>query len=452
MKCLLLLCLCLSFSAMAQPGVALQRLVNTRGLESAAIGVSVKRVSDGKAVVEYNSGMALHPASLTKLITTAFVLNRKGGAYRYTTRVGYTGEVKNGILEGNIRIHPGGDPSPDSKYFPDYKLTERLLVETERLGIKEIKGTIVVEGEERESLPGSWPWEDISNYYAAPYHLFNYRDNTYTLELKSGKAGTPVELLAVKPEQPGIRFRNELLAAATNRDDAWIFGGPYSQVMCLKGTIPSNRTLFIIKGAIHHPATCFVNEFSDRLRQRGITTGNIPVKTGTEKEWFTLYSPPLEELVCHTNKSSVNLFAEALGRLACSGGSGAEQFLQTSGINTSGVILKDACGLSHLNAVPAVVFTDLLIWAEKNVGPSFVNSLPVAGTDNGLNNYTSPLLKGNMKAKTGSFSGVRCLSGYLKTSTGELLAFTILVNNYSCPSVVLYSAIRTFLSDISDPK
>jgi len=44
---------------------------------------------------------------------------------------------------------------------------------------------------------------------------------------------------------------------------------------------------------------------------------------------------------------------------------------------------------------------------------------------------------------------VRALSGYLTTQEKELLAFTVLVNHYTCPSRVVQEAVRDFLVGLS---
>ena len=57
-----------------------------------------------------------------------------------------------------------------------------------------------------------------------------------------------------------------------------------------------------------------------------------------------------------------------------------------------------------------------------------------------------PELKNKMKAKTGSMSGVRALAGYLTAADGTQLAFTIIVNHYTCTVSQLQKAIGKFLS------
>ena len=49
----------------------------------------------------------------------------------------------------------------------------------------------------------------------------------------------------------------------------------------------------------------------------------------------------------------------------------------------------------------------------------------------------------------GSFTGVRTLSGFLKTRNGQELAFTVLINHYTCTPKELQEAVRNFLVDTS---
>lgn len=279
---------------------------------------------------------------------------------------------------------------------------------------------------------------------------FNYRDNTYTLLFSTGKAGDRARLVDVVPSLPGIEFTNEVYASTERKDNAWIFGGPYANRLYVTGTIPAGRSVFRVKGAMHNPAAAFLAELKDSLRVDGITIGECDCVDTLKKELAVFVSPPLRDIVFHTCKASVNLFAQALGDLATEGNPkhGIVELLKKANIDISGVKLYDACGLSPMNAVPASVFTDLLVYIAGREHTAFLQSLPEAGVDGGLAGYcyAFPELKKRMRAKTGSMEDVRCLAGYLIASNGEKYAFTVLVNHYSCTVSQLQRAVGKFLA------
>ena len=177
------------------------------------------------------------------------------------------------------------------------------------------------------------------------------------------------------------------------------------------------------------------------------------IEEGERHALLAMDSPFLKDIVYYTNKNSVNLFAEALGELISPTDYARTVKVELShiGIDSCGITLKDASGLSPANAVPAEVFTDLLIWAKGHLSDAFVASLPQGNVDWGLRIYSDhPVLRENVIAKTGSMSGVRALAGYLKNQKGETLAFTILVNNYVGDPVKVQETIRDLLKDIAD--
>ena len=292
-------------------------------------------------------------------------------------------------------------------------------------------------------------WQIIT----ALYHSFNYRDNTYTINLKSGKPGTQTKIVSVVPSVPGIKLRNEVMASVKNVNDAWIYGGPEAATLLIQGMIPANRSSFAVKGAMHHPDACFRAELEKRLKEKGVLLDKQRIEEGERHALLSLDSPFLKDIVYYTNKNSVNLFAEALGELISPTDYARTVKVELShiGIDSCGITLKDASGLSPANAVPAEVFTDLLIWAKGHLSDAFVSSLPRGNVDWGLRVYSDhPVLRENVIAKTGSMSGVRALAGYLKNQKGETLAFTILVNNYVGDPVKVQEIIRDLLKDIAD--
>ena len=79
-------CFCLwGWGVQGQPEVALKQLLETPGLNHAAIGISVKKVGDGTTVLAHQAGMALTPASVTKLLPTVFALQERGKDFRFKT-------------------------------------------------------------------------------------------------------------------------------------------------------------------------------------------------------------------------------------------------------------------------------------------------------------------------------------------------------------------------------
>lgn len=97
------------------------------------------------------------------------------------------------------------------------------------------------------------------------------------------------------------------------------------------------------------------------------------IEEGERHALLSLDSPFLKDIVYYTNKNSVNLFAEALGELISPTDYARTVKVELShiGIDSCGITLKDASGLSPANAVPAEVFTDLLIWAKGHLSDAF---------------------------------------------------------------------------------
>jgi D-alanyl-D-alanine carboxypeptidase/D-alanyl-D-alanine-endopeptidase (penicillin-binding protein 4) len=62
-------------------------------------------------------------------------------------------------------------------------------------------------------------------------------------------------------------------------------------------------------------------------------------------------------------------------------------------------------------------------------------TLPIGGQDGGTiaRRFKATLAEGNVKAKTGSISNVRALSGFVTSRDGEPLVFSIIANSFTLP-------------------
>jgi D-alanyl-D-alanine carboxypeptidase/D-alanyl-D-alanine-endopeptidase (penicillin-binding protein 4) len=68
---------------------------------------------------------------------------------------------------------------------------------------------------------------------------------------------------------------------------------------------------------------------------------------------------------------------------------------------------------------------------------TFLAGLPVAGVDGTMRRrlVATPAYD-NVRAKTGSLSSVRAVSGYLLDGSGETLVFSLILNGYDSPGSV----------------
>jgi D-alanyl-D-alanine carboxypeptidase/D-alanyl-D-alanine-endopeptidase (penicillin-binding protein 4) len=107
--------------------------------------------------------------------------------------------------------------------------------------------------------------------------------------------------------------------------------------------------------------------------------------------------------------------------------------LQRFGIDTAKVGVADGSGVSRYNLVTPRDIVRILerISDRKNDFRRFLSALPMAGVDGSLSTRMkgTPAM-GNLMAKTGTLRGVSSLSGYVTTADGEILAFSLLMQNY----------------------
>jgi D-alanyl-D-alanine carboxypeptidase/D-alanyl-D-alanine-endopeptidase (penicillin-binding protein 4) len=176
------------------------------------------------------------------------------------------------------------------------------------------------------------------------------------------------------------------------------------------------------------------------LERRGIRVRAAPrsgaVPAGAQV-LASVDSPSMTELVRLTNKPSNNFFAEmllrAVGREATGSGTTgdgarvAADFARDLGGRAA---IADGSGLSRGNrASPLRVVRFLTEMQFRDEFDAWYASLPVAGRDGTLRDrMRRGAARGRCHAKTGTLSNVSTLSGYCEALSGDLYAFSILMN------------------------
>lgn len=447
-------------------------------LKHASWSFSVKNLSKNVYLLKHQSQLSLTPASTLKLLTTATALEILGKGYQYETKLFYTGKLDtvSGILDGDIIIKGGGDPSLRSSYFEHQKdnflvLNEWVDLIINQLHIKKIQGAIIADASafENEMIPSNWIWGDIGNYYGAGASGLSFMDNMYYLHFRTGRAGTKASILSTNPEIPGLTFSSEVIANG-NSDNAYIFGAPYNYERTVTGSIPPYKSKFSIKGSIPDPAWFCAYSLTKNLKEKGVviqeeanTFRLIQKETDQKTLIHTFKSPTLDSIIYFTNLKSNNLFAEHLlktlsmhkyGQGTLSAGiNELESFWKSKGMDLSGLNIADGSGLSRSNSITTQQQVEVLAnMAGSENFEAFYNSLPVAGKTGSLSNMCKgSKAENNLRAKSGYISRVRGYTGYVKNTKGDLLAFSMLANNYACTAAQmknLFEELMVLLAEL----
>lgn len=410
----------------------------------ASIGLYIVDSKTGQVIFDKNSQLGLAPASTQKVVTSAAAYELLGKDFVYQSTLGYTGYIKNGVLNGRLIFTGSGDPTLGSwrwKQTSEVSFKEKLLAAFKAQKIDSINGDLVIdEGKlESQSTPNGWTWDDIGNYYGAGLWGVNWHENQYDLFLKPGaKEGDPVEILSTDPILNNIQFINELKTGkAGSGDNSIIYLPEDGTVAVIRGTVPAAVNKFKVSGAVPNGPdqlalilkkilkTAGVNVSGQSLTKRSMALNGKELEySGTALADFI--SPPLDSINYWFLRESVNLFGEALVKTIAlkKNGSGTtsdgldliKELWKSKGIDNAALKIKDGSGLSPANRVTANALVSIMQYAAKQPWfSSFYNSLP---------------LQNNIKMKSGYIGGVRSYTGYIKSKTGEEYTFAFIINNF----------------------
>ena len=374
-------------------------------LKNAQWSVTANYVESGKTIISHNSHFSLSPASGLKLFTSAAALEILGEDHRFETKLYYEGKISDsGVLDGNIYIYGGGDPSLGSSQVEGALELDDLMESWKRAllekGIRKIDGKIIADDfyYDRIPIPDNWQWIDIGNYYGASNSSLSINDNLYYLYFKPGKnVGDIAEVLEMTPEIPNLKFNNFMKTGARGSgDNGYIYCAPGMYDAALRGTVPAGVSKFSIKGSIPDPPLFAAQYFTAYLNNTNLPVSENAEKLEEKKEYKSsslltvTISPPLKNIIYILNKRSFNLYAEQLVKAIGKhdNGEGSTEngiksimdFLKKKKINSDGIDLTDGSGLSRTNTITTKSMVQLLTaMKDSKYFDSFYNSLGVAG-------------------------------------------------------------------------
>jgi len=451
MKWLFCALMCVTTVA-AQPTLhsRLNSLLGDDFFQRASIGVAVYDLTDQKMLYAHNEKRLCRPASNMKLVTAATALSVLTPDYSFKTGVYHTGVVdESGRLFGDIYLAGGFDPELKSADL------DTLILRMKKAGIHSIEGNLYLDASMADSVfwGKAWSWDDDMEAFQ-PY-LSPVPINKGVVKLKvipASPGRAPV--IKTEPESSFIRvvnrattvWKSDIPTQNTLRFSRDLVDG--CNRITVSGIIPVSETnayetTISLKNPRGYVLTLFAEKMSEQLPGSKIhVAGTMRVPANAQNLGYATHS--MTEVLMRLNKHSDNLNAEmllyALGyrqnAAPSSTGKGiavVHQFTDQVGHHPKTYSMVDGSGLSNQNYLTP----ELLVAVLKHMyqSPYFVlfrHSLPIAGEDGTLTNrMKNTAAHRKVTAKTGSLTGVSTLSGYVTASNGHLLAFSIMVQNFT---------------------
>lgn len=449
---------------------------NDKSLVNGTSAFCVLDAKTGSVLSEHNAHTFVIPASTLKAVTTSAALHLLGKFYRYDTRIYFTGSFNKttGVLNGDIIIKGSGDPTLNSEFFKSKKdtndVTDKWAEILKQKGLKELNGKIIGDASYYEKhIPSNWVWGDICNYFGAAPCGLSFNDNLYSLIFNSGAAGSKAELVDISPKYNSIILEHKVnVTAAGKEDDAYITGDPFGEKKTVTGTIPPNSKNLEVKAALPDPALLCAEFLDKALNKAGIKTPSLCAKSCYDKDdeaikkektlMHTHYSSSLEKIIYYTNLTSNNLFCETILKTIGKGSNynginKVKDYWKEKGLDVSEIYMVDGNGLSRANTVTTYFEAALLhkMYSDSVNFKSFYNSLPIAGVNGSMRNIgNGTFIEKNMRAKTGYINRARGYCGYVKTKSGKELAFSVLLNNYTCSASEAKKKIESLLIALAE--
>ena len=399
------------------------------GIPEDGIGLFIQDIASGEVAAVQNTDAAFNPASVMKVLTTLAALDQLGPAHTWKTRVLYSGNIERGVLQGDLILQGGGDPSLTQERF------WALLREVREKGIREIRGDVILDnsfyGIDLED-PSAFDEAPLKPYNAAPTALLV---NFNVLTLRLSPIINSVKARLDPPGLPVISAINLDKRASCNGWQEDIDIHREGDQLLVVGRYPlacGDRSLWL--NLMCPPATAATFFKTTWQGLGGVFTGQIRIGRTPEDTqlWLEHNSEPLSLIIRDVNKFSNNVMAKMLllnlgadryGAPATweKGQAAIHAWLAEKGMNFPELVVENGSGLSRIARISPGSLGQLLAWAARQpLYYEFAASLPALGMEGTQKKRLrdSPLA-GRAWLKSGSLNGVRNLAGYYMDVAGR---------------------------------
>lgn len=187
----------------------------------------------------------------------------------------------------------------------------------------------------------------------------------------------------------------------------------------------------------------FVNALLEEIINDSIVVEQIQITDGrcpADATPVATRSHSIDQVLVRMMKQSDNYYAEAMFyQIAASTGRRpakasdargvVKKLISNLGLGSQPYKIADGSGLSLYNYVSAELETKLLryAWLHSNIFDHLYPALPIAGMDGTLEKrMVNTAAENNVRAKTGTLTGISSLAGYCEAENGHQLCFSII--------------------------
>jgi D-alanyl-D-alanine carboxypeptidase/D-alanyl-D-alanine-endopeptidase (penicillin-binding protein 4) len=422
-------------------------------------GVNFYSLRNGETLYSAGAAQFMVPASNQKILTTAAAAERLGWDFRFTTRVLATGPVgDDGTVLGDLIIVGSGDPTINPRHPERWRAFDDWAAKLKARGVKVINGSLI--GDDNAFAEPAWgigwAWDNLQYGYGAAPSALQYNENQVEVMIGPGMSDGTRAIVSTSPYGSGLVVDNGVTTVGAGGQTLIDIGRiPGTARLAVNGQIATGTKPVTLTASIENPTRFYLAALREALARHGIfVAGGIadaddltaPPNLDAAAELFFDTSPPLTEIIDVMMKWSRNIYAETLLLATDDSGEPAtgtgglrrlRETLRSWGIQPEYYLPRDGSGLSRYDYVTADMLTWLLtyFWADPRHADAFEATLPVAGVSGTLaNRMKDTPAEGRVRAKTGTLSNVRTLSGYLTTVDGETIVFSMLANNFRVPA------------------
>jgi len=394
-------------------------------LQNAHTGIAVMDAQSGKYLFKKQSDKYFNPASNTKIITLYAAMKYLGDSipsFHYT------------VSPDTLYIQPLGDPCFLHPDFPSQPAFDFIRKTNKPVAV-------LNKGWETNAWGPGWAWNDYDAYYMTERSQFPVYGNcirwTQT-ELVDKNTLPKINFIRSFPEHP---FQTDIKPDSLKK---------------LSITRELNKNRFVITPGtdtlISVDVPFITNGIETALQLLGPNYQTTNTKVSLNQ---TFYSTPADSVLRRMMLVSDNFLAEQLLLMTSMKRFGVmnEEIIIDSLLKKELNFLPqppawvDGSGLSRYNLFTPEDFVTLLNQMQIEFGIERLKPLFPTGNEGTLKRYYTEE-QGVIFAKTGTLSGVVCLSGYLYTKKNKLLTFSVLVNQHRQSAAAVRRSVEKFLKSV----